>query len=102
MELTPRDKASRIQPEMNWQEWVDLKTWKLLSHHVSAVGMTILAFKVVYWLVAWGFPEGVAKTIIEFVDTWMIVGLLLVFAFRVAHVAKSWLVGKGDTENGAV
>lgn len=83
---------------MPWNEWVDFKTWKLLSHHVSAVGATILSLKVVYWFVAWGFPEGAAKTIIETVDTWTIVGLLLVFALRIAKVAKSWLVGDGSDE----
>ena len=83
---------------MSWHEWIDLKTWKLLSHHVSAVVVTILSFKIVYWLVAWGFPDGVAKTIIETVDTWMIVGLLLVFAFRVAKVAISWFTENRNGE----
>ena len=85
-----------MSPYMDWREWVDLKIWKVLSHHVTAVGGAILCLKIVYWLVGWGFEPGLAKTIIEEVDTWMTVGLLLVFAVRLAKIARTWLTEDGE------
>ena len=79
--------------------WFDFHTWKLVSHHVSAVIPAILGFKIVYWLVAWGFPEGIIKTVIHEVDTFVLAGLLLLFAWRMLRVAFSWLRNSHRTEN---
>jgi hypothetical protein len=67
---------------MSWPEWVDIASIKILFQHASAVATAILLFKGIAILVAWGFPQGLWRTILESTDTVVLVGLVIWFAYQ--------------------
>jgi len=66
---------------MQWTEWVDSDTLKILSHHASGVIGAIAVFMVIGFLVEWGF-KGKLKIVMETIDSFVLVGLMIWLAYQ--------------------
>ena len=71
---------------MPWPEWIDVNTLRILSRHLSGVIGTIAVFMVVYFLIEWAWPEGILKTILETIDSFVVVALFIWLAYQMAYL----------------
>lgn len=72
--------------DVNWSEWIDIDTLKILSRHASGVIGAIVFFKVIALFVEWGFKEGDLRTIVETIDSFVLVGLSVWLAYQMAYL----------------
>jgi len=80
---------------MRWTEWLDIDTLKILSFHASGVIGAILVFKIIGFFIGWGLKGGTLKTVVEAIDSIVLVGLFLWLAYQMGR-----LLWKKRTRNG--
>ena len=78
-------------------EWIDIPTLKILCRHASGAISGIILFKVLSFLVGLGFEEGLLKTILEIIDSFVLVMLLI---WLVSQLAILLWKGRARIRNG--
>lgn len=63
-------------------EWLDIETLKILSRHASGVIGAIVLFRAIRLVAEWGLHDGRLRDILEAVDSFVLVGLLIWLAIQ--------------------
>jgi len=71
---------------MQWGEWIDFETLKTLSWHTSGVIGAILSFLVIGYIINWGIEKGLVKTVLEYIEGFALVGLVLWLVYQTGHL----------------
>lgn len=67
---------------MQWSDWVDIETLKILSQHASGVIGAIVVFELIGLAVNWGLSPGTLKTVLNTLDSFVLVGLVVWLAYQ--------------------
>jgi hypothetical protein len=67
---------------MPWGEWVDLDTIKVCVRHATGTIGAVLVFLAVRVVIHFGIEKGTLQTILEAVDSFVLVGLFVWLAYQ--------------------
>ena len=62
---------------MSWGEWIDITFLKSLVRHCSATTMTILSFRIVFYLAEKVIDDQRLKTAVGMIDGFVLIGLIM-------------------------
>ena len=73
------------QETHQWSAWIDIPSLQILCKHASGVLVALLLFWVIGLCLKWTLRDGVLREMVVVVDEFVLVGLLLWFAFQMAQ-----------------
>ena len=79
---------------MGYDEWIEIATLKLLLRHASVNIAALILFATVGYIGHLVIPLGPIRIILDFVEEFVLVGLILFFAYQTAL-----LLWKGRVRN---
>jgi len=71
---------------MPWSDWIDFDTLKTISWHTSGVVGGILSFIVIGYIIDWGIGAGPVKGVLESIEGFALVGLVLWLVYQTGHL----------------
>jgi hypothetical protein len=78
------------------REWIDLSALKGQSKHTSAVAGALLSFYLISLLAKWIIGPGKLATVIGYVDEFVLVVVVLLYAIRLLYDIFKGLRGNGN------
>lgn len=68
---------------MAFRDWIDVETLRAGTHHASGCLGTLVFYLILFSIVKYFMHDGILKTILELIEGGVLVGVMLILAYKV-------------------